>query len=120
VVLAVVLAVAAIAKLRARDTTRRQMIALLGDRVGAVVALVLPVLELVVALLLVVWWSAVPGVLAAVLLLLFTGVIVRANTRHLPCACFGGNAKNAPPGPGAIVRNAALIALAVLATASPR
>ncbi|HTL83576.1 MAG TPA: MauE/DoxX family redox-associated membrane protein, partial [Acidimicrobiia bacterium] len=107
-------------KLRARAATRRQMSALLGDRVGSVVAIVLPWLELLIALLLLVWWSAVPGVLAAVLLLLFTGVIVRANTRHLPCACFGGNAGNAPPGAGAIVRNALLVALAVLATASPR
>jgi hypothetical protein len=119
VVLAVVLAFAAVAKLRARATTRRQMVALLGGRAGPVVAQVLPWVELLVALLLVVWWSAVPGVLAAVLLLVFTGVVVRANTRHLPCACFGGAAGDAPPGSGAIIRNAVLIALAVLATASP-
>jgi len=120
VVLAIVLAFAAVAKLRSRDTTRRQFAALLGDRFGPGVAAVLPWVELLVALLLVVWWSAVPGILAAALLLVFTGVIVRANTRHLPCACFGGSASDAPPGAGAILRNAVLIALAVLATASPR
>jgi hypothetical protein len=120
VVLAIVLALAAVAKLRARATTRRQMVALLGDRAGGVVARVLPWVELLLAVLLVVWWSAVPGVLAAALLLVFTGVVVRANVRHLPCACFGGNASNAPPGASAIVRNAVLVALAVLATASPR
>ena len=96
------------------------MVALLGERVGPVVAQVVPWVELTIAVLLVGWWSPVPGVLAGVLLLLFTGVVVRANTRHLPCACFGGNATNAPPGGAAIVRNGVLIALAVLATASPR
>ena len=83
------------------------------------VAAILPGIELAVAVILLVWWSPIPGVLAAVLLLLFTAVIVRANLRHLPCACFGGNASNTPPGASAIVRNAVLIALAVLATASP-
>src|SRR5204863_8795747 len=61
VVLAIVLARAAVAKLRAGAATRRQMVALLGDRAGPVVALVLPWAELIVAVLLIVWWNAVPG-----------------------------------------------------------
>ncbi len=119
VILAVVLVVAAIAKLRARDATAAEMDALLGSRVGTRVARVLPFVEIAVAIALLVWWGPVPGIVAALLIVAFTVVLVRAEVRHLPCACFGGGARGVP-GPGAVVRNAVLLALAVLATGTPR
>jgi hypothetical protein len=117
-VLAAVLAYAAVGKLRRRAETREQFVALLGARVGPAVALVLPYVELAVAVALVVWWTAVPGIVAAALLLAFTAVLVRAQVRKLPCACFGASS-GAPVGGGAVLRNAVLIVLAILATAIP-
>jgi hypothetical protein len=99
---------------------RRATVALLGERFGRPVARALPFVELTVAVLLLVWWSAVPGVIAAVLLLAFTAVVVRAELRHLPCPCFGAAPDARPAGPAAVVRNAALLACAVLATGAPR
>lgn len=119
IVLAAVLLVAAAAKLRDRDATRERAVALLGDRAGKAAAASLPGAEAVVALALVVWWSPVPGVVAALMLGAFTAVLVRAQVRHVPCPCFGGVGGDAPPGPGAVMRNAFLIVCAVLSTASP-
>jgi hypothetical protein len=118
IILAAVLVLSAVSKLRAREATRRRTVALLGPR-GAVVAAVLPWVELVIAVALLVWWSAIPGIVAAVVLLAFTVVVVRAQLRHLPCPCFGG-ASDRAAGPGQVLRNAVLIALAILATGSPR
>ena len=118
-VLAVVFLVAAVAKLRAAAATREQMTALLGARAGALVATWLPIVEIVLAVALVVWWSAVPGVVTALVLLAFIAVLVRADVRRLPCACFGARANSKPVGTSAIVRNAVLVGLAVLATGSP-
>jgi hypothetical protein len=117
-VLAGVLAVAAFRKLRAPDVTRATTLTLLGERAGPVVARVLPFVELVVALALVVWWTPVPGVVAFVLLVGFTVVLVRAQTRQLPCPCFGGS-RDTPVTGASILRNGLLAALAVLATGSP-
>jgi hypothetical protein len=117
-VLAGVLVFAAIAKLRAPDATRRHTVALIGERYGAGVARALPGAELVVALLLCLWWSWVPGVLALVLLLVFSLVLVRALTRRLPCACFGGSTRG-EAGSSSVVRNGLLLAYAVLALGSP-
>lgn len=117
--LAVVFIVAAIAKLRAATATRDQMTALLGPRAGPVVATWLPVVEIVLAVALVAWWSAVPGVVTTLVLLAFITVLVRADVRRLPCACFGARASAKPVGTLAIVRNAVLVGLAVLATGSP-
>jgi hypothetical protein len=118
-VLAGVLLVAAIAKMRAPEVTRRQAVALVGHAVGAGVALALPFGELAVAVLLVGWWSAVPGVIAAVLFGAFTVIVVRAQLRGVPCPCFGSGSADAAPGPWALVRNALFLAYSVLATASP-
>jgi hypothetical protein len=118
VVLAVVLAVAAVAKLRVRDATRTQTIALVGERYGGLVATSLPLVELALAVLLVAWWSSVPGVLAAALLVVFTCVLLRAQQRRVPCPCFG-NTRGGPVGPFSIVRNGVLLAYAVLASGSP-
>lgn len=115
VVLACVLVVAATTKLRAPARTRAQMVALLGH---GWLATAVPILEIAIAVALVVWWSAVPGVTAVIVLLAFSGVLVRAQTRRLPCPCFGGAAARAVGG-AAILRNAWLVVLGVLATASP-
>ncbi len=118
-VLAGALLVAAVAKLRAPGVTRRQTVALVGHAAGAGVAIVLPFVELVVAVILVAWWSAAPGVIAAALFGAFTVIVVRAQLRGVPCPCFGSASADVEPGPWALVRNALLLAYAVLATASP-
>jgi hypothetical protein len=124
VVLAVVLVVSAIAKMRARTDSstrlaRLQMGRLVGQAFAPVIEPVLPVAEIGVAVALVAWWSAVPGVVALLLLGMFTIVLVRAQTQHVPCLCFGTASLEAPEGPWAIVRNGWLAALAVLAMGDP-
>jgi hypothetical protein len=118
-VLAGVLLVASVAKLRAPAVTRRQTVALVGHTVGAGVSLALPYVELVVALMLVAWWSAAPGVIAAILFGAFTVIAVRAQLRGVPCPCFGSRSADAGAGPWALVRNALFLAYSVLATAPP-
>lgn len=118
IVLALVLVAAAVSKLRARRTSCAVTSALLGDRSGPVVAAALPWVEFGVAFMLVAWWGPIPGIVAAILVLGFTAVVVRANARHVPCACFG-TPSDAPPGGGAILRNGVLLALAILATGTP-
>jgi hypothetical protein len=120
IVLAAVLLVSAVAKVRTRDATREQMIAVVGEdaRLAALVSL-LPVVEIVVAVALVAAWSPIPGLVALVLLAFFTGILLRARARHVPCACFGAGAADTPVGSASIVRNGVLAALAVLATGDP-
>jgi hypothetical protein len=124
VVLAIVLTTSAIAKLRMRaePTTRLarlQMGRLVGQAFAPVIESVLPVAEIGVAVALVAWWSAAPGVVALLLLVAFTVVLVRAQIQHVPCVCFGTASLEAPVGPWAIVRNGLLAGLAVLATGDP-
>lgn len=120
VVLALALAGAALAKLRDRDHVVTQMDALLGARAGSITAVGVPVVELAIAIALVaVTGSGLPGVAAVIMLLVFTGVLVRAQAQHVPCPCFGGGATASPAGPRAVLRNGVLLALAVLATGSP-
>jgi len=119
IVLAAVLVVSAVAKLRAPAEVRRRVGALSSDRLGAFAGPGLPGVELAVAVSLVLWWSPVPGIVALVMLVLFTGALVRARARHVPCACFGAGASNAPPGGAAVLRNGVLAALAVLAIGVP-
>jgi hypothetical protein len=116
VVLALILLIAAVAKLRAANDVKRQTIELIGERAGAPIARALPFVELAIAIALVAWWTAVPGIAAAVLLAAFTGVLVRAQARQLPCPCFGSVRT---VGSRALLRNGVLLAYAVLATASP-
>jgi hypothetical protein len=92
---------------------------LVSERAAPVVAPLLPATELLVGVALVAWWSAVPGIVAVVLLALFTIVLVRAEARRVPCLCFGASKLDTPVGPAGIVRNGVLAALAVLAIASP-
>jgi hypothetical protein len=118
VLLALVLGFAAIAKVRSRAPARDATVALLGGRVGRPVATVLPFVELGLAVALVAWWSPVPGIVTALVLLAFTAVLIRAALRRVPCPCFGGAPGHAAGG-AAVLRNAVLVAAAVLATASP-
>ena len=79
----------------------------------------LPAAELAVGVLLVAWRSAVPGVVAGLLLVGFTVVLLRARARRVPCLCFGAAKVDTPVGPAAIIRNGVLAALAVFAIGSP-
>ncbi len=120
VVLAAVLLVSAVAKLRTRDATRKQVAAVIGeDRRLAPLVSVLPGVEIAVAIALLAAWSPVPGLIALILFALFTGFLLRAQARRVPCACFGAGAAEAPVGPASIVRNGVLAAFAVLAMGDP-
>ena len=80
-------------------------------------AVLLPVLELVVAVLLVALPSSPwPGWTAAGLLLVFTGAVVTtiASGRRPPCPCFGASSTEVSG--RTVVRNGWLVAVAVLAT----
>ncbi|MGI9053500.1 MAG: MauE/DoxX family redox-associated membrane protein [Ilumatobacteraceae bacterium] len=81
------------------------------------VAVALPGIELVVgALLITTIAMPVPAVLAIVLLIGFSVLIARqlVNGRHPPCACFGAWSSR-PLDESHLVRNAALVMLAVIA-----
>jgi hypothetical protein len=119
IVLALVLASSAIAKLRSREAVREQVATLVSARAAPVVTPLLPAAELLVGVGLIVWWSAVPGIVAVVLLALFTIVLVRAEARRVPCLCFGASNLDTPVGPAGVIRNGILAALAVFAIASP-
>ena len=83
----------------------------------AVVVPVLPWFEIVLGAVLVVQVARVPAAaVAAVVLVAFTALIVRrlAQGEHPPCACFGAWSAT-PLGWSHVVRNVALIALAVVA-----
>jgi hypothetical protein len=119
IVLALALASSAIAKLRSRDAVRQQVATLVSVRAAPVVTPLLSAAELVVAVALVSWWSEVPGIVAVILLALFTVVLVRAEARRVPCLCFGASRLDTPVGPAGVVRNGVLAALAVLAIGAP-
>jgi methylamine utilization protein MauE len=114
VVLGTVFVVAAVAKIVAGATWVAQ-----ARELGAPtpVATALPGVELVVGALLIVGIGGpAPAVAAAVLLVVFTVAIARqlVDGRHPPCACFGSWSQR-PIGEGHLVRNAALILVAVVA-----
>ena len=118
-VLAAVLAVAGVAKLRRREATA-QAFAALGLRRPATLARAIPIAELAVAAGLVL----VPpiGAYAAIALLVaFSLVVVRALRHHVkaPCGCFGA-AHDAPISGVELLRNALLLVAAVAATFATR
>ena len=119
IVLAVVLASSAIAKLQSLGAVREQVATLVSKRAAPLIAPLLPATELLVAVALIAWWSAVPGFVAVVLLALFTVVLVRAEARRVPCLCFGASKLDTPVGPAGVIRNGVLGALAVFAIGSP-
>jgi hypothetical protein len=118
-VLATALAGSAIAKLRARQAVRQQVEMLVTVRAARIVAALLPVAELLVAGSLVAYWKPAPGVVAVILLVVFTAVLLRAQARRVPCLCFGASSVETPVGPASVVRNGVLAAFAVLAIGSP-
>lgn len=119
VVLVVTFVVSAIAKGRTWRALPGAMRAFgFAPPLDRAVAYGLPVVELAVAVgLVAAWSSAWPAWVAVGLLALFTVFVVRAAVRHTPCPCFGAS-DNTPAGPLTVLRNGALLALAVLATAA--
>jgi hypothetical protein len=119
IVLAAALASSAIAKLRSLGAVRRQVATLVSERAAPLLAPLLPASELAVAVALVTWWIAVPGIVAIALLAMFTVVLVRAEARRVPCLCFGASKLDTPVGPAGVIRNGILGALGVFAVGSP-
>ena len=119
-VLAAVFAVAAAGKLADRDGSRRAVVAFgAPESLAAVLAVLLPVAELTVAVLLLPAATASAGAIGALaLLLLFSGAIAfnLMRGREPECHCFG-QLHSAPSGPGTLLRNAGLAALAALTLA---
>ena len=119
-VLAAVFAVAAAGKLADRDGSRRAVVAFgAPESLAAVLAVLLPVAELTVAVLLLPAATASAGAIGALaLLVLFSGAIAfnLMRGREPECHCFG-QLHSAPSGPGTLLRNAGLAALAALTLA---
>jgi peroxiredoxin/uncharacterized membrane protein YphA (DoxX/SURF4 family) len=115
--LAAVLLVAGLAKLADRDGSREAVRAFgVPEALGGPVAALLPIAELVAAILLVPTVTArAGGALAALLLICFCAGITRSIIRgEAPdCHCFG-QLHSSPAGPKTLARNAALTAVAAL------
>jgi uncharacterized membrane protein YphA (DoxX/SURF4 family) len=119
-VLAATFVISAIAKLASWASLPGAMAAFgVPRRFARAAAVAVPVAELVLAVLLIVFWSSSwPAWIAVALLAAFTVLVVRAAVRHVPCPCFGAG-NEGPANAISVVRNGVLLALAVLATASP-
>jgi peroxiredoxin len=121
-VLAVVLGTAGIAKLADRRGSREAMLGFgVPERLTGVLGLSLPVTELIVATALIPGSTARPAAAAAgALLLLFLAVVAYqlARGRHPDCHCFG-QLHSRPIGRATMVRNVALLLLAIVVTAYP-
>jgi hypothetical protein len=114
IVLGAVFVVAAVSKMVAGTSWVAQAREL---GASAAVATVLPGVELLVGALLIAGIGGpLPALAAAALLVGFSVVIARqlVDGRHPPCACFGAWSQR-PLGEGHLVRNAALLGLALLA-----
>ena len=121
IVLASVLAVAAGAKIADRRALPGRLRAMgIASRWSGRFAVGLPIVELAVAGgLVAVPHSWLPAAAALVLLAGFTVFLLLTFSRAVPCPCFGTvRTDRAVSGPGAILRNGVLLALAVLATGS--
>jgi hypothetical protein len=123
VTVAVVLAYAAIAKLHEATRLPSQMRAFgVPAPLSIATAVTLPVVEFAIAVALVAFpYSSLPAFAAIALLALFTGAVIAnlATGQSKPCPCFGAVAVERPVSPLALVRNAWLLALAVIATGDP-
>ena len=113
--LALLFAWAAVAKLASHELTASAF-ASLDLRQPALLARLVPVIEIAVTLLLV----AIPvigGLAAFVILVAFTTIVIRATRRGstAPCACFGGVAERPIAWPD-VIRNLALMGLALVST----
>jgi uncharacterized membrane protein YphA (DoxX/SURF4 family) len=119
IVLAVTFLVAAVAKLANRQRVVAQMDDIFGPRAAPTAAVVVPSVEIGLAVaLLFATESALPAWIATCVLLVFTAVLIWAQARRVPCPCFGGGASARPVGPAAIVRNGVLLGLAVVGSGS--
>ena len=113
VALGIVLLVAGIAKRADRGWPRDA--AALGTPAWAIPAL--PWFEVLLGAVLVSGLARpAAAALAGLVLLAFTGLLIvnLARGRRPPCACFGASSRR-PIGPGSLVRNLVLLALAVIA-----
>jgi hypothetical protein len=123
VTVAVVLAYAAFAKVHEAGRLPSQMRAIgVPAPLSVAAAVVVPTVELVIALALLGFpYSPVPAFAAIALLALFTGVVIANLTsgQRKPCPCFGAVAVDRPVSSLALVRNAWLLALAIIATGDP-
>jgi methylamine dehydrogenase accessory protein MauD len=113
--LAAVFAVAGVAKLADRDGSRRAVENFgVPVQLSRVVAVVLPVVELGVALALVstsfAWWGAL-GALGLLVVFVVVIVVNLARGRHPNCQCFG-QLHIAPVGRSTLIRNLVLAAIA--------
>ncbi len=119
IVLAVVLGLAAIGKVRSRRELPHQLAALGVPGIAVpTVVIGLPLTETAVAIaLLAIPRSSIPAWIAVALVALFTIVVTATLTRgvRVPCACFGA-ASGAPVSSRTLLRNAWLLALAILGT----
>jgi methylamine utilization protein MauE len=123
VTIAVVLAYAAIAKLYEASRLPTQMRAFgVPAPLSIAAAVMLPTIEIAIALALVAFpYTSLPAFAAIALLAMFTGVVVGnlVSGRSKPCPCFGAVAMERPVSPLTLVRNAWLLALAIIATGDP-
>ena len=100
-----------------------------GNLAGRLAAVVLGIVLLVAGIAKLPWFEMLLGAvlvsglarpaaaaLAGLVLLVFTGLLIvnLARGRRPPCACFGASSRR-PIGPGSLVRNLVLLALAVIA-----
>lgn len=117
-VLAAVFGAAAVAK-AARPRTTRESLSALGLPVPAILAIAVPAVEGLLAVVLVLAPKPAARV-SLVVLALFTAFLWRAVARGTaaPCACFGSS-RSEPVSSTEIVRNALLLALAVVAEGAP-
>jgi hypothetical protein len=123
VTVAVTLVYAAVAKLHEAGRLPTQMRAF-GVPAGLSIAtaVIVPVVELTFGLSLVAFpYSPLPAYAAIAVLALFTGAVVAnlASGQPKPCPCFGAVAVERPVSPRTLVRNAWLLALAIIATGDP-
>jgi methylamine dehydrogenase accessory protein MauD len=114
-VLAAVFAVAGVAKLADRDGSRRAVEDFgVPAQLSRVVAVVLPVVELGVAIALVstsfAWWGAL-GALGLLVVFVVVIVVNIARGRHPDCQCFG-QLRIAPVGRSTLIRDLVLAAIA--------
>jgi hypothetical protein len=120
VVVAIILVASGVGKLLAVRQSIRQYRVQFGQYawITVIVALALPLYELVLAALLLFVDATWPSWLALATFAVFTGVLVRRiviNDRS-PCNCFGAGSSKRDLGIGSLLRNTWFLALALIAT----
>jgi hypothetical protein len=120
VVVAIILVVSGVGKLLALGPTLRASRSQYGGYawITLLVALVLPLYELVLAVLLLVVDASWPSWIALLTFAVFTVVLVRRIMRNdrRPCNCFGAATAKRDLSVGSLMRNSWFLALALVAT----